>query len=283
MSWQSFLITLQNWAVNVGVKLLISVVILIISFAVINKFSKMIERRGIAQQNQKKKKLDQTVYRTLSYVTKIGLKILVVLALIGYLGIDTSAVSALIASLGVGVGLAVNGTLSNLAGGILLLITRPFRDGDFISANGLEGTVEDIFICNTKVRTNDNKVIYMPNGKLSTSEIINYSEKPVRRVDLTYSISYSDDFEKAKELIRQVASANPLVLKDPAPNARITKHGDNSIDLFTTVWCKTEDYWSVFFDMNEQVKKTFDENGISIPFPQLDVHLDKGPSEGHEA
>lgn len=283
MSWQSFLITLQNWAANVGVKLLISVVILIVSFAVINKFSKMIERRGIAQQDQKKKKLDQTVYRTLSYVTKIGLKILVVLALIGYLGIDTSAVSALIASLGVGVGLAVNGTLSNLAGGILLLITRPFRDGDFISANGLEGTVEDIFICNTKVRTNDNKVIYMPNGKLSTSEIINYSEKPVRRVDLTYSISYSDDFEKAKELIRQVALANPLVLKDPAPNARITKHGDNSIDLFTTVWCKTEDYWSVFFDMNEQVKKTFDENGISIPFPQLDVHLDKGPSEGREA
>ena len=151
MSWQSFLITLQNWAANVGVKLLISVVILIVSFAVINKFSKMIERRGIAQQDQKKKKLDQTVYRTLSYVTKIGLKILVVLALIGYLGIDTSAVSALIASLGVGVGLAVNGTLSNLAGGILLLITRPFRDGGFISANGLEGTVEDIFICNTKV------------------------------------------------------------------------------------------------------------------------------------
>ena len=121
---------------------------------------------------------------------------------------DTSAVSALIASLGVGVGLAVNGTLSNFAGGVLLLITHPFHDGDFISANGFEGTVEDIFICNTKIRTNDNKVVYLPNGKLSTSEIVNYSEKPTRRVDFTFGISYSDDFEKAKEIIRDIAAAS---------------------------------------------------------------------------
>ena len=272
---EGILNTLKSWAANVGIKLLIAIILLIVSFAIINKLSKAIEKRGLKLEEKKKKKMDQTVYRTLAYVSRIGLKVLVVLSLVGYLGVDTSAVSALIASLGVGVGLAVNGTLSNLAGGLLLLVTRPFRDGDFISANGYEGTVEDIFICNTKIRTNDNKVIYMPNGKLSTSEIINYSEKDTRRVDLTYSISYSDDFDRAEELIREVAGKNPLILADPAPKARITKHGDSSIDLFTTVWCKTEDYWTVYFDMNEQVKRAFDENGISIPFPQIDVHLDK--------
>ena len=219
------------------------------------------------------KHVDTTLYRTLSYVIKVGLKILVVVALIAYLGIDTSAITALVASLGVGVGLAVNGTLSNFAGGVMLLFTRPFRDGDFIAANGYEGTVEDIFICNTKIRTYDNKVVYLPNGKLSTSEIVNYTEKDVRRVDLTYSISYSDDFDKAADVVKKVASENPKILKDPAPKARVTKHSASSIDLFCPVWCKTDDYWDVLFDMNEAVKKAFDENGISIPFTQMDVHV----------
>ena len=276
MDFQSFLLTLQNWATNVGIKLLISIVILILSFLLINRFCKAIEKRCTEPPKHGHKKTpDPTLWMTLSYMAKIGLKVLVVLALIGYLGIDTSAVSALIASLGVGVGLAVNGTLSNLAGGLLLLITRTFRVGDYISANGFDGTVEDIFICNTKIRTPDNKVIYLPNGKLSTSEIVNYSEKPLRRVDLTFSISYSDDFEKAEQLILDIIARHPLTLSDPAPRARIDKHGENSIDLTAAAWCKTEDYWSVYFDMNEQVKKAFDENGITIPFPQMDVHLCK--------
>lgn len=276
MDFQSFLLTLQNWATNVGIKLLISIVILILSFLLINRFCKAIEKRCTEPPKHGHKKTpDPTLWMTLSYMAKIGLKVLVVLALIGYLGIDTSAVSALIASLGVGVGLAVNGTLSNLAGGLLLLITRTFRVGDYISANGFDGTVEDIFICNTKIRTPDNKVIYLPNGKLSTSEIVNYSEKDTRRVGLTFSVSYSDDFERAKMLILEVAKANPLVLADPAPSARVSKHGESSIDIFATFWCKNDDYWTVLYDMNEGVKKIFDENGITIPFPQLDVHMDK--------
>ena len=275
MDWQHVSEVLQNWVTTVGIKILISVILLIVSFAVINRLSRAIERRGIKLAETKAKKVNQTLYRTLAYISKIMLKVLVVLVLVGYLGIDTSAISALIASLGVGVGLAVNGTLSNFAGGILLLITHPFRDGDYISANGFEGTVEDIFICNTKIRTNDNKVIYMPNGKLSTSEIINYSEKPLRRVDLTFSVSYSDDFEKAENIILDLIAKHPLTLEDPAPRARVKSHGASSIELTTAAWCKTEDYWSVFFDLNEQVKKAFDENGISIPFPQMDVHLDR--------
>lgn len=271
MDWNKIKETVLGWLTTTGIKILVALLVLIVAFTLINRISKQIEKRSRKQEETKH--VDKTVYRTLGYIAKIGLKILVVLSLVAYLGIDTGAITALIASLGVGVGLAVNGTLSNLAGGMLLLFTRPFKDGDYIAANGYEGYVEDIFICNTKIRTNDNKIVYLPNGKLSTSEIVNYTEKNTRRVDLTYSISYADDFEKAKQIVKDVAAANPKILQEPAPKARITAHSASSIDLFCPVWCKTEDYWDVLFDMNEQVKKAFDLNGISIPFNQMDVHV----------
>ena len=266
--WQ----TVQNWLTTTGIKVVISIVIMIVSFSIINWLSKKIAKRA-DKKVESNKKIDKTIYRTLSYVAKVGLKVLVVIALIGYVGIDTSAITALIASLGVGVGLAINGTLSNLAGGILILITRPFKDDDYIDACGYSGTVEDIRICHTKLRTTDNKVIYLPNGKLSTSEIVNYSEKDLRRVDLTFSISYSDDFEKAKKVIEEVWNQNGLILKDPAPSVRVSAQSASSIDLTAKVWCKNEDYWTVNFDMLEQVKTAFDQNGIQIPFNQLDVHI----------
>ncbi len=271
MDWNKIKETVWGWLTTTGIKILVALLVLIVAFTLINRISKQIEKRSRKQEETKH--VDKTVYRTLGYIAKIGLKILVVLSLVAYLGIDTGAITALIASLGVGVGLAVNGTLSNLAGGMLLLFTRPFKDGDYIAANGYEGYVEDIFICNTKIRTNDNKIVYLPNGKLSTSEIVNYTEKNTRRVDLTYSISYADDFEKAEQIVKEVAAANPKILQEPAPKARITAHSASSIDLFCPVWCKTEDYWDVLFDMNEQVKKAFDLNGISIPFNQMDVHV----------
>lgn len=271
MDWNKIKETVLGWLTTTGIKILVALLVLIVAFTLINRISKQIEKRSRKQEETKH--VDKTVYRTLGYIAKIGLKILVVLSLVAYLGIDTGAITALIASLGVGVGLAINGTLSNLAGGMLLLFTRPFKDGDYIAANGYEGYVEDIFICNTKIRTNDNKIVYLPNGKLSTSEIVNYTEKNTRRVDLTYSISYADDFEKAEQIVKDVAAANPKILQEPAPKARITAHSASSIDLFCPVWCKTEDYWDVLFDMNEQVKKAFDLNGISIPFNQMDVHV----------
>ena len=266
--WQ----TVQNWLTTTGIKVVISIVIMIVSFSIINWLSKKIAKRA-DKKVESNKKIDKTIYRTLSYVAKVGLKVLVVIALIGYVGIDTSAITALIASLGVGVGLAINGPLSNLAGGILILITRPFKDDDYIDACGYSGTVEDIRICHTKLRTTDNKVIYLPNGKLSTSEIVNYSEKDLRRVDLTFSISYSDDFEKAKKVIEEVWNQNELILKDPAPSVRVSAQSASSIDLTAKVWCKNDDYWTVNFDMLEQVKTAFDQNGIQIPFNQLDVHI----------
>lgn len=271
MDWQKIWETIQNWLTNTGIKVLISLLILFVSFTLINWLAKKIAKK--AKKIEDSKRVDKTLYRTLSYVIKVGLKLIVVVSLISYLGIDTSGVTAIFASLGVGVGLAVNGTLSNFAGGVLLLITRPFKDDDYISACGYEGTVEDILICNTKLRTTDNKVVYLPNGKLSTSEIVNYSEKDIRRVDITYSISYSDDFEKAKEIILELARNHSLILSDPEPTIRMSAQSASSIDLTGKFWCNNGDYWTVKFDMLENAKKAFDEQGISIPFNQLDVHV----------
>lgn len=272
MDWQQVWQTVQDWLTNTGIKLLIAIAIMIVSFALINWLSKKIAKRA-DKKVAENKKIDKTIYKTVSYVVKVGLKVLVVLGLISYVGIDTSAITALIASLGVGVGLAINGTLSNFAGGVLILITRPFKNDDYIQACGYEGTVEDIRICHTRLRTTDNKVVYLPNGKLSTSEVVNFSEKDLRRVDLKFSISYSDDFEKAKTIIRKVCDANELVLKDPEPSVRVSAQSSSSIDISAKVWCKNADYWTVNFDMIENVKKAFDENGITIPFNQLDVHV----------
>ena len=191
MDWQQVWQTVQNWLTNTGIKILISIVIMIVTFSLINWISKKIAKR-VDKKVAQNKKIDKTIYKTVSYVVKVGLKVLVVIALMGYVGIDTCAITALIASVGVGVGLASNGTLSNFAGGVLLLITRPFKDDDYIQACGYEGTVEDIRICHTRLRTTDNKVVYLPNGKLSTSEVVNFSEKDLRRVDIKISISNSD-------------------------------------------------------------------------------------------
>lgn len=272
MDWQQVWQTVQNWLTNMGIKIVIAIAIMVVSFSLINWICKKISKRA-DKKVAENKKIDKTIYKTVSYVVKIALKVLVVIALVGYVGIDTSAITALIASLGVGVGLAINGTLSNFAGGVLILITRPFKDDDYIQACGYEGTVEDIRICHTRLRTTDNKVVYLPNGNLSTSQIVNFSEKDLRRVDLKFSISYSDDFEKAKAVISDVCAKNELILKDPEPSIRVSAQSASSIDISTKVWCKNADYWTVNFDMLENVKKAFDQNGITIPFNQLDVHV----------
>ena len=270
MSWQEFWNQIVTWIRTGGLKLLFAVAVLILTFALINWFAKKIGARAEKQIGEGK--LDKTLYKSISYIVRVMAKVLVVVALIGYLGFDTSGFAAILTSLGIGIGLAVNGTLSNFAGGILLLITRPFTDDDFIEACGFSGTVEDILICNTKIRTPDNKVVYLPNGKLSTSEIVNYSKKPTRRVDLTFSVAYEDDFEKAKEIILSVCRENPKILTDPAPTARVSEHGESSINISAKAWCRNEDYWDTRFDLLEGVKSAFDKAGIHIPYPQLDVH-----------
>lgn len=269
MNWDEIWQTILGWLKTDGIKIVLALIMLLVSFRVITIVARKMEKRAM----NSKKPLDKTLTKTFLYVFKIVLKILVVVCLIGYLGIDTSGITALIASLGVCAGLAVNGALSNLAGGVLLIITRPFKVDDYIDACGVSGTVEDIRITQTRLRTGDNKVVYIPNGTLSSSTIINYSEKDLRRIDMTFSIGYGDDFEKAKEIILNIINEHDLALKDPAPLVRVSEHGASSINIVTRVWVKSADYWTVNFDILERVKKAFDEAGIEIPFNQLDVHV----------
>jgi len=266
--WQSIKQWLTSDALwNTIARVLIALLILFISFKVINLVTRRIEKRAI------KKNADKTIMKTLMYVLRLVLKIAIAVSMIGFVGIDTSGITALIASFGVCVGLAVNGALSNLAGGVMLIITRPFKVDDYIEAQGYEGTVAEIHITNTKLITPDNKVIYIPNGNLSANTIVNYSEKDLRRVDLDFAIGYSADSDKAKQLILNLCDKHELVLKDPAPFVKIKEHGASSINLTTRVWVKSGDYWTVKFDLLDSVKKEFDANGIEIPFNQLDVHI----------
>lgn len=268
ITFDKVLETLWNWTKTTGVKILIAIVVLIVSFFIIKVVTNRIKKRM-----QKNKKVDKTISKTLLRCGNILAKILVIVALVSYLGIDTSGVTALITSLGVCVGLAVNGALSNLAGGFLILITRPFKIDDFIEAEGYSGTVIDIRITDTKIRTPDNKIVYLPNGKLSAAEIVNYSEEATRRVDITFGISYDNDFEKAKSILMDLSNQHAKVLKDPAPSVRMSEQGDSSINLTLKVWVLNGDYWDVKFDLLEAAKKAFDENHIEIPYNQLDVHI----------
>ena len=260
--------TIANFATTTGIKIVIALIILLITFKIINAIGKKLKAKV-----EKSEKMDKTLSKTLCYVVVVGLKVLVVVCLIGYLGIETSGISALIASLGVGVGLAVNGTLANFAGGALLLLTRPFKIGDYISAQGNEGIVEDIKICNTKIITLDNKVVYLPNSALSSGTIVNYSEKDLRRVDLDFSVGGNDPDKVCKTLL-DVCAKEKLVLKDPAPFARMTDYGaGHGVKVTLRAWCKSAEYWDTYFAVLDDAQKAFDAAGIVVPFDQLDVHI----------
>ncbi|MBP3592800.1 MAG: mechanosensitive ion channel [Clostridia bacterium] len=268
MEWlKNTLDSIVAWATSTGLKLLIALVLMFVSFKLINWVAKKIIKNG------EKKHLDKTILKTISHLVSIGGKVIVTVCLVGYVGIDTSAITALIASFGVCIGLAVNGAVSNIAGGVLILITRPFKVDDFIEAQGISGTVADIHLINTKIVTGDNKVIYIPNGSLSNGNIINYSEKEIRRVDFNFSISYNADFDQARSVVLDILNSHELVLDDPAPFVRMSKHAASSIDIVARAWVRSGDYWTVNFDVLEKVKAEFDKNHIEIPFDQIDVHV----------
>lgn len=265
---EQLLQTAISWICTVGVKILISLVIMVISFKIIGAVCKRL-KTFLKKQAQ----LDTTLTNTLSYLADIALKGLVLICLIGYLGIETSGISAVIASLGVCFGLAVNGTLSNLAGGVMFLVTRPFSVGDYISAQGVEGIVDSIYICNTKVITVDNKTIYLPNAALSTGTIINFSEQPTRRVDLEFSVAGNDP-AVVRSILLMVCDEEEKVLKDPAPFARVTDYGaGNGVKVTLRAWCNTADYWDTYFNLLDATQAAFEEKGIVVPFNQLDIHI----------
>ena len=223
-----------------------------------------------------KHSVNPSVNSFVSSIIDVVSMILIIIMIIGVIGIDTSSFIALFASAGVAVGMALSGTLQNFAGGVMILLFRPFKVGDFIEAQGVSGTVKGIHIFNTLVHTGDNKVILLPNGPLSTGIINNYSREDVRRVDMVFSISYGDDFEKAKEVLLRIIGEDERILDTPsAPAINLMELAASSIDISVKVWCKQSDYWNVKFDMNRKVYDVFPKEGLNFPYQTITVQVEK--------
>ncbi|MBR5475720.1 MAG: mechanosensitive ion channel [Bacteroidaceae bacterium] len=216
-----------------------------------------------------------SVQTFLSSLVDVVTMIILITMIIGVLGIDTSSFIALFASAGVAVGMALSGTLQNFAGGVIILLFRPYKVGDYIEAQGQAGTVKEIQIFNTLLKTSDNKIILVPNGPISTGIVKNYSREALRRVDFTVSISYGDDFEKAKEVLNSIIAADNRILKEPEPFIALSTLNSSSIDITVRVWVKQEDYWNVYFDMNKEIYETLPKHGLEFPFQTLTVNVTK--------
>lgn len=256
-------------AVSGAKHLCIAAVILLVGLWIIKKLTvgmrKLMERRSV----------DETLRTFTESVVGIALKVLLVISVVSYLGIPMTSFVAILGAAGLAVGMALQGTLQNFAGGVMLLLFRPFKVGDFVELKGYAGVVQKVEIFNTVLTTGDNKVVIIPNGGISTDSLTNYSTQSERRVDLTYGIGYGDDIDAAYAALRDVCAANPKIFTSPAPFMAVVALGESSVDLVLRVWAKSEDYWAVLFYLNEAVKKEFDKRGISFPFPQRDVHVTK--------
>lgn len=263
----SLLEKLLEWTATTGFKLIIGALIISIGFKLINKFV------GRFIDVLEKKDVDITLSKFLKSLITVGLKIILVLPVLGYWGIQLSGIAAIVASAGVAIGLALQGSLSNFAGGFIILFIRPFKVGDYIETATYGGTVEQIGLFYTQLVTIDNKQILIPNGTLSNGSLINYSAKPTRRVDLTFSVGYENDITHVKEVLNKIIERNKLILNEPAPFVAVSAHSASSVDFVVRAWCNTENYWSIYFDLLEEVKITFDKENISIPYPQMDLHL----------
>lgn len=253
--------------VEIGGKILGAIIIFLIGKMVINwanrLFAKMLERR----------KVDASIQSFLKSIVNITLLVLLFLAVIGQLGIELTSFAALLASVGVAVGMALSGNLSNFAGGVIILVFRPYKVGDYIEAStGASGTVTDIQIFHTVLTTPDNRTVFAPNGAMSGAVVTNYSRKDTRRVDFTFSMEYGTDFKQAQDTIMEVIGRDSRILKDPAPFVEVGALADSSVNITVRVWVKAADYWDVNFDMNKNIYSTFNERSISFPYPQVTVH-----------
>lgn len=262
-----FIAKALNSCIELGEKILGAIIIFIIGKIIINwlnkLFAKTLERR----------KVDASIQSFLKSIVNITLLVLLFLAVIGKLGIELTSFAALLASAGVAIGMALSGNLSNFAGGVIILVFRPYKVGDYIEAStGASGTVTDIQIFHTVLTTPDNKVIFAPNGAMSGAVVTNYSRKDIRRVDFSFGVEYGTDFKQAQAILLEVINKDSRILKDPAPFVELGALADSSVNITVRVWVNAADYWGVNFDMNKNVYAAFNERGISFPFPQLTVH-----------
>lgn len=235
--------------------------------------------RRLTKKILKNSKLEPTAHKIIIQITDVLLKLILILMVLGALGVDTTSAITLIGAVGLAVSLALQSSLSNFAGGILILMAHPFRKGDFIEANGVSGTVQGITLWSTKLITADNKDIFVPNGELSEAKIINYSMEKNRRLDIVIPIGYEEDVLEVKDVLLQIAKENPLTMEDPAPSVGVSDFGAHAVEMFLKVWVTNESFFVLRGELLEKIKITFDQKGISIPYQQMDVHL-KGENKG---
>jgi len=256
-------------AMDYGPKLIGALLLLFIGLWIIKLFNrwmgKVMEKAGI----------EKSLHSFLKSMLSALLKTLLIISVMVMVGIEMTSFIAILAAAGLAVGMALSGTLQNFAGGVMILLFRPFKAGDYITAQGYSGTVKEIQIFNTILTTPDNVTIILPNGSLSGSAMTNYSVQATRRVDFTFGIGYNDDIDQAKKILASLIGEDQRIMKDPVPFIAVSELADSSVNLVVRVWVNASDYWGVFFDTQEKVKKQFDARGVSIPYPQTDVHLHK--------
>lgn len=257
----------RTYIVPLGLKILAAIVVLFLGRWVIKLIKKWMANGLMSRHG------DATLHSFLSHLISVLLYFFLIMAIVGILGINTSSLVALLASAGLAVGMSLGGTLQNFAGGVLLIMFRPFKVGDFIAAQGYEGKVNEIQIFNTHILTVDNKEVILPNGALATGVLTNYSKQETRRVDWVFSIAYGDDYDKAKAVLGRLLADDQRILKEPVPFIELGNLNSSSVDITVRAWVNSAAYWAVFFSMNEKVYKAFANEGLNIPFPQVDVHM----------
>jgi small conductance mechanosensitive channel len=264
-----------QYGTDYGLKIIGAILIFLIG--------KWVARRltDVTLKVMQKAEVDPTLLRFAENLVYMLLMVVVVLAALNTLGVQTTSFVAILGAAGLAVGLALQGTLGNVGSGVLLIIFRPFQVGDFVNAGGEAGSVEAISLFATTLKTPDNKVIIIPNSAVTGGNITNFSAKETRRVELTFGIGYSDDLRKAKGILQEIIDADERVLRDPEPFVAVSELAESSVNFVVRLWVKRGDYWDVYFDTIEKVKLTFDEKGISIPYPQMDIHLDNPEQKGN--
>lgn len=266
---EQLLSKLLDWGIEVGKDLLGAIIIYIVGRFIIKQVGRLLARI------LEKRKLEISVQTFLRSLVSILLNLILAFAIVSRLGVETTSFAALLASAGVAIGMALSGNLSNFAGGLIILVFKPFKVGDYIEGQNANGTVREIQIFHTILTTVDNKVIYVPNGALSSNAITNYNKQETRRAEWVFGVEYGEDFEKVKAVLQRIIDADPRILKDPASMIALGALSASSVDIKVRAWAKTADYWDVYFDMNKIVYDTFNKEGIGFPFPQLTVHQAK--------
>ncbi len=253
------------WAINIALALVVFYVGRIVVKIVVKILKKILVRA----------KMDEILINFVSSIVKSVLLLFVIVAALDQLGVNTTSLIALLGAAGLAVGLALQGSLQNFAAGVMMIVFRPFKAGDFVEAGGTSGVVEAINIFSTTMRTGDNREIIVPNGSIYGGSITNYSARETRRVDMVFGIGYGDDIRKARDIMQKVMDEDERILKDPAYTVAVSELADSSVNFVVRPWVKSGDYWAVKFDLTEKIKLAFDENDISIPFPQMDLHMQK--------